>query len=324
MDAEVEGEGHPTRAGDAVRAFVQRQFGVDVGALAPQRESPTQELLLEVTPAAATVRELPPVVLPTSALIENNLARKGVWSCEPNRSRQEFRFVGEDVVGSLLVDYSLGQLSVADMRVVAWLLGRWRADEEDITFTFRGCARDMGLTWGGSRDAALRDQLTRIHRTRMTARVFNALTGKHQEVLFGILDLVEITDRRSSFDGAPEDASVRVRLSSFIADNLGAGHFVRLRWPILASLRPDLAQRLYVYLESQKGYFRDGANMYEVTLDERLQTSLGSGDRPRRFRVKLATAGERICAADCRYQGVTIRPGKTRGAYVLSVRRAAA
>lgn len=62
------------------------------------------------------------------------------------------------------------------MRLVAWLLGRWRADEDDITFTFRGCARDMGLTWGGSRDAAFRDQLTRIHRTRMAARVFNALT----------------------------------------------------------------------------------------------------------------------------------------------------
>lgn len=323
MDAAVEDQGQPIRAGDAVRAFVRRQFGVEVDALAPPVGPSAAELLLEVLPEPARVRELPPVVAPTPALIENNLARKGVWSCEPNRSRQEFRFAGEDVVGSLLVDYSIGQLSVADMRLVAWLLGRWRADEEDITFTFRGCARDMGLTWGGSRDAAFRDQLTRIHRTRMTARVYNAITGKHQEVLFGILDLVEITDRRGSFDGTPEDASVRVRLSSFIADNLGAGHFVRLRWPILASLRPDLAQRLYVYLESQKGFHRDGANMYEVTLDDRLQTSLGSGDRPRRFRVKLATAGDRICAADPRYQAVSVRPGKTRGAYILSVRRAA-
>lgn len=311
----------PTHLGDAVREFMRRQFDVDPEALV--HPGADEALVIEASTALAAQRLLPAVVVsPPSALLENNLARKGVWAVDPDRTQQEFRFQTRDVVGTLLVDYTLGQLSVADMRLVAWLLGRWSDDEDDITFTFRGCTREMGLTWSGRRAADLRRQLHRIHRTQFTGRVFSGVTGKRQELLFGIVDVVEINDRADSLDEATvNDATVRATLSRFISDNLRAGQFVRLRWPILNGLRSDLAQRLYAFLESQKGFRRDGKHVYEITIDEQLQASLGSGDRLRRFRVKLAAAGEQICSGDARYEAISIRSGKARGVYVLSVHR---
>lgn len=318
-----QGDG-PTHLGDAVREFMRRQFDVDPQAL--DHGGADEALVIHAVTAPAEQRVLPAVTVtsPPPALLENNLARKGMWSVDPDRSQQEFSFETRDVVGSLLVDYSLGQLSVGDMRLVAWLLGRWREDEDVITFTFRGCTREMGLTWSGRRAAYLRRQLTRIHRTQFTGRVYNATTGKRQELLFGILDVVEINDRAESLDAAVGDATVRVTLSRFIADNLRGGQFVRLRWPILTSLGSDLAQRLYAFLESQKGFRREGKLLYEITVDEQLQASLGSGDRLRRFRAKLAAAGEEICAVDARYELISLRPGKGRGLYVLSVQRSGA
>jgi hypothetical protein len=114
---------------------------------------------------------------------------------------------------------------------------------------------------------------------------------------------------------------VRVTLSRFITENLRANHFTRLDLDRLNRLRTDLAQRLYAYLESQRGFARDGENVYEITVDAVLQASLGSGDRPRRFRTKLGLAGEEIVEADARYLAVVVRPGRARNAWVLSVRR---
>jgi hypothetical protein len=205
-----------TPAGDLVRAWMARTA----------EAAPHAALLLEVEASEATTRHLPVVVSP--ALLEHNLARRGIWSTEPDRRQTEFRYETEDVQGSLLIDYSLGQLSVADMRLVAWLLGRWRSDEAEIPFTMRRCTEEMGLAWKGPRARMIRDQLERIHGTRFKGRVYNARKKVHEEVWFGILDTVSFRDRRDRFDGEGEGTTIRVALSKFIIDNLKAAHFFRL------------------------------------------------------------------------------------------------
>jgi hypothetical protein len=169
----------------------------------------------------------------------------------------------------------------------------------------------------------IRDQLERIHGTRFKGRVYNARKKVHEEVWFGILDTVSFRDRRDRFDGEGEGTTIRVALSKFIVDNLKAAHFSRLDLGRLTSLRTDLAQRLYAFLESQRGFDREGANVYEIAADEALQATLGSSDRLRRFRSRLADAGEAIVAADDRYLEVGLRPGRARYSWVLRMRRRA-
>ncbi len=243
-----------TPAGDLVRAWMAKATAE--AAATP----PGTPLVLELQTTEKTTRHLPEIVAP--GLLEHTLARRGIWTTEPDRRQQEFRYETADVQGALLVEYSLGQLSVADMRLVAWLLGRWREDESEIAFTLRRCTEEMGLAWKGPRARMVREQLERIHGTRFKARVFNARKKMHEEVWFGILDTVAIRDRRECFDGEGEGTTVRVALSKFIVDNLKAAHFSRLDLGRLTSLRTDLAQRLYAYLESQRGFDRSEANVY--------------------------------------------------------------
>jgi Replication initiator protein A len=306
--------------GDLVRAFAAQLVSTskEAGAVSPAT-LPLGDVV-EVTSSTARTRSLPAVIVPPGRL-EHNLARKGVWAVQPDRHQQVFTLVTEDVQGSLLVEYSLGQLSVADMRLVTWLLGRWHPDEPQIAFTYRSCTDALELEWHGGRPKAIREALRRIHGTRFQGRVYNATTKQHEEVWFGILDTVRFRDRRERYDGAAEGTTVRVVLSAFIAENLRANHFARIDLVRLNRLRSGLGQRLYAYLESQRGFDRDGVNVYEIGVDAVLQASLGSGDRPRRFRTKLAAAGEEIVEADSRYLAVTVRSGRTRGAWVLTTRR---
>jgi hypothetical protein len=118
---------------------------------------------------------------------------------------------------------------------------------------------------------------------------------------------------------------VSVTLSSFLSEQLVAQQFVRLNWQVLrGTLKSPLGRRLYVFLESQRG-FKDGT-FYEITIDNQFVETLGSKDKsnPRRFRTKLLRAGEEIVAADGRYLAITIRVGQQRNSYVLQVRRRAA
>jgi hypothetical protein len=300
-----------TPLGDMVRAFVERSVIT------------VPEAVVEVQRTKAVTRALPSTVI-SPALLEHNLARRGIWHTEPDRRQAEFHFATEDTTGSLVIDYSLGQLSVADMRLVAWLLGRWRDDEPEISFSLRRCAAELGVSWKGARAKGLRDQLRRIKGTLFTARVYNAKTKRHEEKLFSIVDEVTFRDFRDRFDGEAQGTTVSVRVGAFVADNIRSRHYSRLDLGRLRSLRSDCAQRLYAYLESQKGFQRGGADVvYEISVDERLQATLGSSERLRRFRGRLAAAGEEICAVDPRYLEISLRPGRARYSWVLSMRRRA-
>ena len=261
------------------------------------------------------------------ALMENNLARKGIWSNNPDRERQVFTYSTEDVIGSLTIDYAMGQLGSADMELVAWVLGQWREEQPTVTFTKRGYARALGVAYGGKFAAELDAALERIQATNFKGRVYEHRTKKHVTTLFSIFDTVKLVDRREGFDGPViEPGSVMITLSKFVVDQMLLAQYVRLDWSILrGKLRSPLAKRLYVFLSSQQG-FEDGR--YEIGITAKLVETLGSKDHsnPARFRHKLAEAGAEIVAAGTPFAEIRIRARATErgGGYVLSAMRRAA
>jgi len=280
---------------------------------------------LDITKDSAIQRTLP--VVHPAALMENNLARKGIWQSEPNREQIEFTYTTEDVIGSLTIEYSLGQLSTADMELVSWILGRWRPGNPKIGFALRDYGRACKVAWGGNKSERLKQALHRISRTRFTGRVWEQKSRRHTTRHFGIFDDVIIHERKNSFDGpvVNEEGTVTITLSTFVLEQLEGQQFVRLNWGILRTgLRNRLSRRLYVFLESQRGF--SGGTLYEITIDNALIETLGSSDKKNlpRFRAKLQKAGEEIVGADPRYEEVRIRAAAGSNGYVLHVRRKAA
>jgi hypothetical protein len=259
-----------------------------------------------------------------TAVMEHNLGRKGIWAADPNRKQQEWTYTTEDVVGSLTVTYSLGQLSTFEMELVAWILGRWEKEQPEdgrITFTLRECAREFGSSWGGTRGEFVKSALYRIDGTRFRGRVYYAPAKRREERTFGILDSVHIVERANGLNGsATEPGTVTVKLSDFLQEQLRRKQFARLDWRALREgIRTPLAKRLYVFLEGQKGFpAGPGLVSYETEVDGHLIESLGCRDRNLpRLRAKLEKAGEEIQGVDARYREITMRAGKRRGAYVL-------
>ena len=262
----------------------------------------------------------------TPARLEYNLSRKGVWATDPNRKVMEFRYETEDIVGSLTVEYSLGELSTHEMQLVAWIMGRWREEGPAVEFSLRECAREFGVVWGGSRGRTITEALHRIDRTRFTGKVWDAATKKMMTRHFGIFDDVQILERKDSFDSEGVDlnsGAVRVTLSSFMHEQLKNNQFARLDWAVLrGGIRSALGRRLYAFLEGQKGFA--GGTFYEITVDAKLAHTLGSRDsNPDRFRARLRKAGEEVVAAADRYESIAIRAGQGRYHYVLRADRKA-
>jgi hypothetical protein len=261
------------------------------------------------------------------ARLERNLARKGIWHTNPDRDTQEVRWTTEDVVGSLTIDYTMGQLSVADMELVSWIMGRWTPASTQVRFYLRECASQMGVTWGGTRAAWLTEALRRIDRTRFTGRVWEEKSHKFLTRHFGVFDDVQIAERRESFDSPavePGEATVTVTLSTFMHEQLTGHHFVRLDWEVMrGKLKTPLGRRLYAFVESQKGW--NNGTLYRISIDSKLAQTLGSRDTNLgRFRTKLRKAGEEIAKACPTYREINIRLGATKGSYVLTVLREAA
>jgi hypothetical protein len=105
------------------------------------------------------------------AIVENNLARKGVWLTDPERSsgsiRDALHFETEDVVGQLIMDSSMGRLSTTEMELVSWVFARWMGQEirtdAFIHTSLREIAEAFETVWGGSRARFIKDMLRRIH-----------------------------------------------------------------------------------------------------------------------------------------------------------------
>jgi len=270
-------------------------------------------------------------------VLENNLTRKGVWATDGGRGalagrraprRDVFLVETDDVVGHLVMESSLGQLTVHEMETASWILAKWleRQTPEDPTveFTLAELARDFGVRWGGSRARFTKAALRRLDRVRFTAEVWShaqrALVTEH----FGIFDRVRIVERRARPEGATRGpVPVRVRLNEFIHQQLQAGQYRRYAWRVLrGSLRTPLAKRLYVFLDGQRGQATPAGARYEHAVDAPLLASLGvrDGNLPR-VRASLRRACGEIAAAEGRYARCEVREGVQ--GWVLSVLRRA-
>jgi len=62
-----------------------------------------------------------------SALMEYTLSRRAVWTpgAQRNDGQLEYRYETEDIAGKFVIDYALGELTTAEMELVAWVLGHW-------------------------------------------------------------------------------------------------------------------------------------------------------------------------------------------------------
>src|SRR5205807_2293309 len=109
------------------------------------------------------------------AVLENNLGRKGIWAPDGGRGlrpaephQEVFVFETDDIVGHLIMESSLGKLTVFEMEVVSWVQAKWVATEEPdsptVQFYLAELAREFGVKWGGSRAAFLKDALRKLDR----------------------------------------------------------------------------------------------------------------------------------------------------------------
>jgi hypothetical protein len=242
--------------------------------------------------------------------LERNLARKAMFELDPDRTALSLVVETEDVLGKLTGRFERGELSVVDMRTVMWLQGRYEGGDRYVTFSFREAARGLGLAWGASAAEAIRDSLLRLQETTWSGEMYDLELGMKRELQFSILDVVELPPRRSR--GTSEGwGVVRVAFSKFLREQLARGYCIRLERGQFLALNGFLAQRLYVFLESQRG-FEDGRVV--VPVDDRLWETLGvRAACERRSRARLKEAGLEICRRDGRYREVSLRcasPGR--------------
>jgi len=312
-----------TRLTEIIGPQFPEQFGRLMAAVGEGDADAEVELITEQAKDVV----IPTVSARTPARLEYNLSRKGVWATEPNRKVMEFRYETEDIVGSLTVEYSLGELSTHEMELVSWIMGRWHERGPVVEFSLRECAREFGVTWGGSRARSFTEALHRIDRTRFTGKVWDSATKKMMTRHFGIFDDVQILERKESFEGRSLESgegSVKVTLSSFMHEQLRNNQFARLDWGVLRGrLRSSLGRRLYAFLEGQKGF--SNGTVYEITIDDKLAHTLGSRDTNfDRFRARLRKAGEEVVGAADRYEAIVVRAGQGgRYHYVLRAERKA-
>jgi hypothetical protein len=314
-----------------VRSWRRRQVAAGREEDAAGAESAQVVLELEgageETRAADTPRPVP-------ALLEYELARRGLFALEPNR-RMEGLQDTEDMVGVFTVEtpVGLGQLSVFELELMIWIMGRWdeRGDDK-VRFTLRECARDFGTSWGGSRAEFLANALDRLHGTRFKAVRFRQRVRRRSRRWEHMLDEVEWEERADSLEGPSRGhVVVTVTLGRALAQRLRAKEAKRIDWATLhRKIQSELGKRLYAFLEAQKGFPIDDETdgqalvIYEVTITEALLATLGCRDsHARRLRGKLAKAGEEITSADESYKHVGVRRGKGRGVHLLRMLRAA-
>jgi hypothetical protein len=311
-----------SRIGDVLRGDVLR--AIPAVAVALQME-PADHRRIRIDPSRY-------------AVLENNLGRKGIWAPdggrganqgEPTAHQEVFVFETDDIVGHLIMESSLGKLTVFEMEIVSWVMAKWVATEEPdsptVQFFLAELAREFGVQWGGSRAAFLKDALRKLDRVRFTAEVWSQKQGSLVTEHFGIFDRITIVERKNQRHG-PNTAPVpiRARFSEFMHEQLRAGQYRRYSWQVLrGALRTPLAKRLYVLLDGQRGRQTPQGWLYEHTVDTKLLSTLGVRDRNMsRVRTSLRSACQEIRGADAdRYVRCEVREGPR--SHVLSALRSA-
>src|SRR6266568_3638876 len=97
--------------------------------------------------------------------IENNLARKAIFNLDGTRSRDMDSPATEDLVGTVALRHTMGELGALEMDMLTWVLGRWKRGQNRLTFSKRQLARDLGRSWSGRTGDELTDGLLRLRHT---------------------------------------------------------------------------------------------------------------------------------------------------------------
>jgi hypothetical protein len=142
------------------------------------------------------------------AVLENNLTRKGIWATDGGRRpkltetvhQEVLTFETEDIVGRLVMESSLGQLSVFEMELVSWIMAKWvqkeAPDSPTVEFFEAELAREFGVQWGGSRAKFQKEALRKLDRVRFTAEVWSEKSKTLVTEHFGIFDRITIASAR--------------------------------------------------------------------------------------------------------------------------------
>ncbi len=258
---------------------------------------------------------------------ENNLARKGVFDLKTAHGDDVVSGTQQktDLVGKTTLTFTMGALGPLEMDLIAWTMGQWQRNTDDVSFTLREVGRSLGVSWKGQLGMSIKSSFLRIKAMTITGRVWDANQKKHTTLSFNIFDRVEIVEERSAEDGpATRPASVKVVLSEWVIRQLRAGQYSDFEWAgYRAKLTTPFARRLYLLLESQEG--TDDGVMWRVRVDETLGQTLGTNDatkNPSRFRANLRSSGEQICQTwSTVYRSIDVVNGTKRGEYFLEIHR---
>lgn len=266
-------------------------------------------------------------VLPGIGRFENNLARKGVFDLKTAHGEQGVAGTQQktDLVGKTTLTFTMGALGPLEMDLIAWTMGQWHRNTNEIAFTLREVGRSLGVSWKGQLGTSIKNSFLRIKGMTITGRVWDAGQRKHTTLAFNIFDRVEIVEERSTEDGpATRPASVKVVLSDWVVNQLRAGQYSDFEWSgYRAKLTTPFARRLYLLLESQEG--SDDGSVWRVRIDETLGQTLGTNDasvNPSRFRANLRACGDQICKTwPTVYRSIAVVAGGKRGEYFLETTR---
>jgi Replication initiator protein A len=268
------------------------------------------------------LRVPPPPSHGVRARIENNLARKAIFNLDGTRSREMDSPATEDLVGTVALRHTMGELGALEMDMLTWVLGRWKRGENRLAFSKRQLARDLGRSWSGRTGDELTDGLLRLRHTTITGRRWLAAEKRHIERDASIFQEIIIDEHRESRDGrATTPAQVTVVLANWLADQLERGQYADLEWKTYRhALTTPFSRRLYHVLECEEG--RQDGTLVAFRVDNPLMAALGTKDsNPRRLRDRLEKAGEMIRAARPHYVSITVDYDEPGGEWWLNARR---
>ena len=263
-------------------------------------------------------RDLPSC--PSQGSLESNLARKGLFAVRAERSGVPVE--SQDLLGLIR---SSGLLKVdPDLDVLIWLTEAFRTrgdDEGVVSFTLYELSRALsGRKPTGNDTRRLKASLRRLRTTAVDLVGYDAIGKKADARVASVETLLEkLTSRLDDLDvasggeaGALRGNTFSIQFPAWIVVSLKAGHVTYYRFEILRKLS-GLAKRLWVYLEAERyKKIGQGQEATWIKLGDRAYASLGMHYRQeRQARAALKRAGVSICAADPRYEAVSVerRPG---------------
>lgn len=271
---------------------------------------------------------------PRSVRAETNLSRApGLWATGPVQLALPL-----DASGLGVAVRASGRLSLTpDWDVLAWVCERWLTTrlpdgysvegephpEGVASFTLYDLGTDLyGTEPSGKHYRDMRASLLRLFRVEVTLTGYDSIAGRAAADLASLDRLLtSIVSERDRLGpnadaralGALRGSTFKVALAPWLRGQLAAGNVTYLSWRILRQL-DGAAKRAWVYLEAERWKpVGDGILATSIGLGGPALDSLGVGgfQRHRDARRALERAGERIVAADERYESVTVegRPG---------------